>query len=142
MVTTTTDPTPTPTPAPSTVSSMTFAPSADASVNQSTATTNYGTTQTVQTDNSPILNGLLKFTVTGTTGYTVQSAKIRLYVTNPSNVGGSFYRTAETSWSETGVTWNTAPAADASAFATVGAVTTGQWVEVNASTIKIGRAHV
>lgn len=116
-------------------STLTFGTAADTTLNKTYPTTNYGGGQTVETDNSPIMNGLLKFTVSGTGGAAVQSAKIRLYVTNASVNGGSFYRTADTAWSETAVNWNTGPAADTTPFATLGSVTAGQWVEVDASSI-------
>src|SRR5215211_1553822 len=85
----------------------------------------------VATDNSPVKHMLLKFTVSGVAGRTVTSAKLRLYCADPSDVGGVFFRVQNTSWSENTVTWNTAPAADASSFASLGSVTTGSWYEVN-----------
>src|SRR5205807_10158897 len=50
--------------------------------------------------------------------------------TNPGTVaGGSIHAIASCSWGETAVTWNTQPAIDGPALATLGAVTTGQIVD-------------
>jgi len=86
---------------------------------------------TLQVDDSPVKHTLLKFTVAGTAGRTITSAKLRLNCLDGSGVGGVFYRVANTSWSEGTVTWNTAPAADATSFASLGSVAAGAWYEVN-----------
>ena len=77
------------------------------------------------------MNTLMRFSVTGVGSDIVQSAKLRLYNGNPSNVGGVFARVADNSWSETGVTWNTAPTADPTPLATLGPVALNTWVEVD-----------
>lgn len=126
-----------PDPAPIT-STETFQPSADATIRSEYPNTNYGTASKIDADASPVEHSLLKFTVSGTSGYTVKSAKLRLYVSNESSVGGSLYRTASTSWSETSVNWDTAPVADATPFGSIGEAADGQWVEVDATSIIYG----
>lgn len=128
------EPTPTPTPSPVVVTQA-FAPVADAKIQQAVPTTNFGAANPLLVDGSPVEQSLMKFVVSETAGYTVKSAKLRLYVANASPSGGSFYRTADTGWAESTVNWNTAPAADATPFATVGAATLNTWVEVDATSL-------
>jgi hypothetical protein len=78
---------------------------------------------------SPGEQSYIRFTVTGVTG-AVQSATLRLFVTNGSSNGPSLY-TTDNSWSETGITWNNRPAPTSGAMADVGAVTANVWAEYN-----------
>jgi parallel beta-helix repeat protein len=114
---------------------LTFAPLADAYVQNDTPTTNYGTSSSLTVDGSPIRHILLKFSVSGIGSQQVTKATLRLHNTNPSAVGGSFYRVSDSSWSETGVNWNNAPASDATAFASLGRVNSGSWYEINVKPI-------
>jgi parallel beta-helix repeat protein len=118
-----------------TANTLTFAPTADAYVQSDLPTTNFGSSSSLTVDGSPVRHILLKFTVSGIGTNHVTSATLRLYNTNPSSVGGSFYRVTDTSWSESGVTWNTAPASNPTPFASLGAVSSGNWYEVNLSSI-------
>lgn len=81
----------------------------------------------------------MKFDVFGLSNYSVESVKLRLYATAGSNAtGGIFYRTADTSWIETGtggVTWSSAPTADESPIINVGPIGNNIWVEVDLTTI-------
>lgn len=130
------EPTPTPNPTtPPTAKTLTFNTAADATIRKNSANSNYGRSQTIEIDNSPVMNGLLKFTVSGTGGLTVKGAKLRLYVENASSNGGAFYGTTTNTWSESTVTWNNAPVASATPFATLGPVKDGQWVEIDASSL-------
>ena len=116
---------------------LTFSTIADTFVAQATPTSNFGTSQLLEVDNSPIQHILLKFNVSGLSG-TVTDAKLRIHALEGSNVGGIVYRTASTSWSETGVTWNTAPAADPSPLGSIGAVAAGTWYQVDVDSLVTG----
>ena len=132
-------PTPTPlppTPTPSQI--LTFAPGEDASIYADAPDTNYGSATTLETDNSPVKNFLIKFTVSGINGRAVAGAKLRLYNVNASNLGGDVYGATGTTWSEKTVTWNTAPAATGSPLAALGAVTTNSWYELDLSSLIAG----
>jgi hypothetical protein len=73
----------------------------------------------------------IRFTVSGLpNGALVQSAKLRLVVTNDSTGGGDFRSIGDTSWAEN-ITWNTKPAIDGSLRASVGAVAVGDIVVVD-----------
>jgi chitodextrinase len=117
---------------------LTFAPSADAWIQFSTPTTNYGSRTTLGVDGDPLKDFLVKFSVTGVGSRAVRNARLRLYGVDPSPFGGSFARVANTTWSEGSVTWNTAPAADASPIASLGSVVAGSWYEVNLSGLITG----
>jgi hypothetical protein len=67
--------------------------------------------------------------VNGATGV-IQSAVLRLFVTNGSTNGPSIYGTDNT-WAEAGITWNNRPAATTGVIANLGAATASTWVEYN-----------
>jgi hypothetical protein len=76
-----------------------------------------------------VKNFLLKFTVTGIGTKQVSSSKLRLYcVDSSAGSGGQFHGTGST-WSESTVTWSSAPAAGAT-INSLGAVSSGRWYEV------------
>jgi fibronectin type 3 domain-containing protein len=110
---------------PSSGGTLTFSPTDDATVDSSQPTANFGGSSRLTADNSPANYALLKFDVSGTSGCSISSAKLRLTVgsnTDDKSVyGGDVYGAASNSWNESSVTWNTAPAA---AGAKVGSVPT------------------
>jgi chitodextrinase len=119
---------------------LTFAPSDDAYVRSSTPTTNAGTATALQIDNSPVKQFLLKFRVAGVGSDRVQSAKLRIYCVDGSDVGGNFYPLADptAAWDERTVTWNNAPGAGATRLAALGRVVAGQWYEVDVTPLVAG----
>ena len=122
-------PTNTPTLTPTPISTaVSLAPVADARVLESNPTTNYGALSRLDVD-SPGQESYLRFTVTGVSG-AVQSATLRLFVSNGSTNGPSLYRTSD-SWTETGLTWNNRPAPTSGAIADVGAMVSNSWAEYN-----------
>ena len=113
---------------PSGGSTFTFTPTDDAYVDQVAASTNFGAGSRIVTDNSPVNDGLMKFTV-ATGGCAISSATLSLTVgtstSDESAKGGDLHTTAGTSWSEGTVTWASAPAANAATIASLGAVALG-----------------
>ena len=110
----------------------TLNPIADAYVSKSSPTKNYAT----YTDLKALaFNGTyeyhpyFQFTVAGLSGAPA-AAKLRLYVTDGGPTGGDWFNPAGV-WTETGLTWNNAPALTGAPFVTVGTVTPGQWVEID-----------
>ncbi len=118
-----------------------FTPVADAYVRQDQPTVNFGSKTTVETDGSPVEQSLLRFTVAGLGTGGVASAKLRLYCTNPSGVGGEI-RSVTGSWSETGVTWATSPAFGTSAAGSIGRVAAGSWYEVDVTSLVNGNGDI
>ena len=117
--------------------SLTFTPVADTYVNSSLPSTNFGTATDLGVDASPTQEAYLKFDVTGV-GSSVTSARLRLYVINPGPSAGTAARMSNTSWSEASVTYNTRPAIDGPTLSTLGAVSTGQWVDYDVSAAVTG----
>ena len=132
--------TPTHTPTPTATSSSgstvsTFTPSADAYVRSPDPTGNYGTATTLRAyqNGSSLTSSHLRFSVSGITG-PVQTAKLRLYVTDASSTGGgTLYQTVDNSWTETGINYTNQPSTTGSALATLGPVSTGVWIEIDVS---------
>jgi len=113
-------------------STLTFAPTDDATIDAGLPNANFGADPRVTVDSDPQRDFLLKFVVAGTgsgTGCaTVTGAKLRLTVGSTANdnadKGGEFRGAVSSNWSESSVTWNTAPAAAAGTpVATIGTTT-------------------
>jgi hypothetical protein len=126
---------------PASAGNLTFAPVADAYIEQDLATSNFGTKTSVQVDGSPVKRSLLRFTVAGVGTHGVAAAKLRLYCVDPSSFGGEI-RSVTGTWSETAVTWNTSPTFGASAVSSVGSVVAGQWYEFNVTPLVTGNGDV
>ncbi len=92
----------------------TFVPVADAHVNTSNVNGNYGALSTIKvreglgTSADPNYRGYLKFNISGVTG-TVNSVKLRLFVTDVTSDLQSIYVVTDNTWTETGITYTTAP---------------------------------
>jgi hypothetical protein len=71
---------------------------------------------------------LLKFDLRGLPTGSVDRAVLRLHVLNPSNIGGTVYRT-ESGWTEASLTWNTQPAVVGEALSSNGRIITGEYIE-------------
>jgi hypothetical protein len=135
--TVTLSPTPTNTLAPTT--SLTFVTNADAYVNQSNPSTNYGNATTLQVDGAsdPDLESFLQFTVTGISG-TIQSAKLRVHTTTNGSANGPAVYSTGTSWTETGIKWNNRPGRTSGAVDNKGSIPTNTWVEYNVTSLVQG----
>jgi Bacterial Ig domain/Glycosyl hydrolase family 99/Calcineurin-like phosphoesterase len=118
--------------------SLSFGADADTYVRADNPTANYGSATTIQTDGSPAKDFLLRFTVSGVGAETLSSAKLRLYNVDPSSFGGAFYRVADNTWTEGTVTWNSAPAADATPLDSLSAVVANTWYEVDLTSLITG----
>ena len=96
-------------------STYSFTATGDATVDASNPTINYGTGTRVTTDNSPVNHALLAFSVSGLPACTVTRATLRLTVGSTVNdnsvYGGDVYAASSTAWSQSSVTWATAPTA-------------------------------
>ena len=114
---------------------LNFSPVGDAYVRSDFPNSNYGSNTDMRVVGSPnIISGYFKFNLTGLSGVP-QSAKLRLYVTDPSSVGGAIYQVSNnyngttTPWVESGLKYNNAPPASGTPLSTLGSVLTGTWVE-------------
>lgn len=112
---------------------LTFTPVADAHVRSLSPTSNYGLDPQLRvrdgsSDGTVTFNAYLKFDVSGVTS-SIVSATLRLWVDTGTANGGTVYPTTD-NWTETGLTWNTAPAIGSTAIAGIGRTTTGTWVDI------------
>ncbi len=81
-----------------------FSATADARVEKSASTSNFGTATRLISDDSPVIESFFRFTVSGVSG-TVERAKLRVYVYNGSINGPAVYTTG-TSWTETTINYS------------------------------------
>ncbi|MDH3724808.1 MAG: DNRLRE domain-containing protein [Thermoleophilia bacterium] len=112
-----------------------LSPTDDATIRPSRPDRNYGSNPALEVDASSKKDILMRFDVTGIGTATVTSATLRLYVVDGSSNGGDWTSTTDTNWSESTVTWNTAPAADGSFLGSLGVVSPGTWVEIDLTTL-------
>ena len=119
---------------------VTFIASADAQVNEGRPTSNYGPVTTLRVrDASNDWRSFVQFTVVGLTG-APNTATLRLWVTDASPDGGTV-STTDNGWSESGITWATAPAIG-STIGELGSAASGTWVEVDVTTAIGGNGTV
>ncbi|MDQ3529949.1 MAG: phytase [Actinomycetota bacterium] len=115
-------------PAAATTTNTAVTAGADAHVNHASPTKNYGTATTLVTDGSPVKRGYLRFTIPASTD-PLERATLRLYVKG-STKAFDVHSVGDTSWKETGITWNNKPALGP-VVARSGAVTVGTWVSLD-----------
>ncbi len=113
----------------SAATSTTFIPVADAYVNSSYPSTNYGTSTQLRVDGSPIVNSYLRFSVSNLSG-NVTSAVLRIYATSSQTTGYTAYAVADNTWGETTIIYSNAPAFG-SALGSSGAVSSNTWTAVD-----------
>jgi hypothetical protein len=102
---------------------------------------NFGSSSTLAVD--PGKASYVRFTVSGLAG-TVQSAKLRLYVTGGTVDGPAVFRTSS-SWIEKGtgsITWKTRPAPIGAALDDKGKVPASAWVEYDVTAAVTGNGTV
>jgi hypothetical protein len=107
--------------------SLSFAPAADAFVEETSPSANNGTTSNLRSDASPNELAYLKFDVQGLSG-AVTSAKLRLNVRDGTKDGPFIALADSSAWTETGITWSNRPSAGG-AISDLGAISTGVWIE-------------
>ncbi len=112
-----------------TTAAIVFNPVADAYVDSSSPTANKGTLTQVRVDGSPIVNGYLRFSVSGTSG-SVLSATLMIYATSSQSVGYTAYQVSDNTWGETTITYGNAPAFGP-AINSSGPVTLNTWTSVD-----------
>ena len=120
--------------------STSFTPVADTYAQDSTPSTNYGTSTQFVVDNSPVRQTFLKFSVSGLTA-PVTSAKLRIRTitgNGGSSNGGTFKSMTSTTWSETGTTWNNKPAIDGATLGSLDSVTKDTWYEIDVTSLVTG----
>ena len=115
-------------------SPVTFMPTDDAFVRSNFPNQTAGEQPTLRAYRNPPTetHSYLKFSVTGVTG-PVSSVKLRLRVSDASATAGRIYAVANTTWSESTITWATKPEMGA-LLASGGSAPLGAWVEFDLGT--------
>jgi hypothetical protein len=110
--------------------SLVFVTDADARVRQSHPSENYGTGTTLRVDGQKdsLYESFLRFTVTGVSS-TIQSARLRLYVTDNGTQNGPAVYATSNSWSEAEITWDNRPGPTSEAADNKESLGTNNWVE-------------
>ncbi len=114
-------PTPTATAGPATLS---FAPVADAYVDGSKPSNNFGTSLALREDTSPDMRSYLTFDVQGLSA-SVTSATLSLYANSGSSAGYEVHAVADSTWAENTINYSNAPPVDGTAAAASGSVCGG-----------------
>jgi PKD repeat protein len=118
---------------------ITLNPVADAHVNSGSVNANYGTLNPIRTregtgaSGDPIYRPYFQFNVPSFSG-TVQSVKLRLYVTTASAAMTQSVYLVGNGWTETGLTWTNAPALPGSSIGSGIAGTGNAYVEFTLTT--------
>jgi hypothetical protein len=117
-------------------STLTFRPIADAYVTSAIPNTNYGGSQNLRFDASPIVRSYLTFNVQGLSG-TILSVKLKVYAGSSSSSGFKVYKVSNTSWGEKSITYSNAPALG-SQIGSSGAITGSAWTTVDVTSLLTG----
>ncbi len=111
-------------------SSVVITVGAETYVNSNDPRSIYGSSTRWYMDESPLVKGLLKFTVSGLNGLTPQQVCLYVYANSGSSPGIKAYAISEYTWAENTVTWKTAPAISTLPSST-GEITAGTWPTID-----------
>jgi hypothetical protein len=115
---------------------FTFSPVADAYVNESSSTTNYGTSTQLRTDGSPIVRSYMRFDVRNLVGR-ITRATLRVYANSALSAGYDVRPVTNTTWGETTLNYGNAPTFG-SAIGASGSVSAGSWTSVDLTSLITG----
>ncbi len=139
---TATPPPPTPTATPPAGPELVVAAAGDAPVYSARSTRNYGSATTLRVrDGSSDYYSYLQFDVAGLDCATVERAVLRLNVVDGGPDGGSVFHVSN-NWTEGSITWTNAPEPTGNALDSAGAVSVGQWIELDVTSAVTGDGPV
>lgn len=118
---------------PSAPSNLTVVAEADAFVDSTSPTTNYGSWNQLRTDGSPLVRAFVRFSVVRNGG-PIGSAVVRIKADSSHTAGFELRSVSENGWDEATITDATAPAVGA-LVGSSGSTTAGQYVEIDVSSI-------
>ena len=123
-------------------STQTFHPIADAVAHEASPSHAFGRELELLSEPEPgsSSQSFLQFDLAALTG-TPTSARLRLFVEDESNSGGSLYLVSN-SWSEETLTWNERPELPELPIATAGHAPLGAWIEFDVSAAVVGPGKV
>lgn len=108
---------------------ITLNPVADAYVDSTKVTTNYGSSNALRIDGDPDKAAYLMFDVSGITG-TVTQVVLRIYAQSNSTVGHDVRAVTDTTWLESAITYSNAPGMGAT-LGSSGPFGLGSYIEVD-----------
>ena len=118
----------------------TLTPTADAYVDASAGSSNFGTSTKLRVDTSPDVRSYLKFNLAGLSGVT--SATLRIFATSALTSGYDVRSVSDNSWTETGLTYANAPAAATTVAGSSGPVTASSWTSIDVTSLVTGGGDV
>jgi hypothetical protein len=121
---------------------LTFTPTDDTTIYEDSPSLNLGSRDALEVDQEEVKDILLRFEVSGVGTQPIASATLRLFSIDASPSGGIFYSTIDTRWSESTVTWATAPQPVGNSFATLDVVEPNEWYEVDVTSLINGDGPV
>jgi hypothetical protein len=105
-------------------------------VYQSNPTGNYGTSNLLRTDGSPIMRSYLRFNIQGVNG-TVTRVTLRVYANSASSPGYNIGNVTNNTWTESTINYNNAPAIGSSVGSS-GSFGSGAWTTVDVTSLVTG----
>ena len=115
---------------------FTFTPVADAYVYETSPTTNYGTSNLLRADGSPIMRSYLQFTIQGITG-TVTRVTLRVFANSASSTGYNIGNVTNNTWTESTINYSNAPVIGSS-MGSSGPFSAGAWTTVDVTSLVTG----
>ena len=119
--------------------SVVYWPVADARVSEAEANRNFAVDPKLRTDGAadPEVESYLMFSIGDLAGGTVTSAVLRVFATSSSGDGPIFYA-ADPAWTEDTITWNNRTARTSDVLGETGAVSSGNWIEIDVTGVVTG----
>lgn len=115
---------------------FTFNPVADSYVNQSSPTTNYGTSTQLRVDGSPLVRSYLRFDVRDLRGR-ITRATLRVYANTALSTGYDVRAVTDNTWGETTINYNNAPTFG-NAVGASRSVAAGSWANIDVTSLITG----
>jgi Right handed beta helix region len=114
------------------VETVTLNPVADSYVYASQPDQNFGSNAALRTDNSPLLRSFLRFDAQGVAG--AGQVLVRVYAETANATGVDLHTVADSGWSESGITFNNAPAIGP-VVASSGPIGAGSWASFDVTSV-------
>src|SRR5882724_2020427 len=115
---------------PSASSGFKFTPVADAYVNSSKPSINYGNGTRLKAEDAPVMKAYLRFAGGNISGQ-VTRATLWLYAVTGSNMGYGVHTVSDSSWPESGITFANAPSISATPIGSTKDYVSGTWTSVD-----------
>jgi hypothetical protein len=116
-------------------------PTADAFVDQSKPTTNYGSRNQLRVDGSPYVYSYVRFVVGELNGATISSATLQIYANSFSSTGVAAFLEPDQTWTEDEITYSNAPGFGA-LVGQSGEFSGHTWISIDVSAVVSGEGEI